>query len=254
MDLIIRAFIGLTVLLVMYLLSKDRGEHEPKTALWAAAGFGILGIIAAVILEGIFTHIDPTSAAQVPLSAAFKDSLLVGIIEESAKFIPLAIFIYRKRYFNENTDGVLYFALAGLAFGMPENLLYTLSGGAAVGIVRLVLTPYFHAATTAFIGYFLIRHKLAKQPFALVMFAFLGMILSHTLYDFGLMSGVAGYVLMSLTITFGVTASLFWLARRALKLDQQMGIASTGTNNFCRGCGAPNPKHNFYCARCGRQT
>lgn len=253
MDLILRAFIGLSVLLVVYLLSKDRGEREPKTALWAAAGFGVLALVLAAVLEGFFVKLDPSGSLGANRTV-LRGSMLIGLIEESAKFIPLAIFIYHKRYFNEHTDGVIYFAIAGLAFGLPENLLYTLGGGVAAGIVRLILTPYFHAATTATIGYFLIRHKISKRPFGLVVLAYVSMVVAHGMYDFGMFSGVGWYTLLSLGITATVTGALFWFIRRALKLDQNMGLAAVGKNNYCRSCGYPNPKHNLYCTRCGRRT
>jgi RsiW-degrading membrane proteinase PrsW (M82 family) len=181
-------------------------------------------------------------------------TLGVGLIEEACKFLPLALFIYKKRYFNEHTDGLIYFALAGLGFGLPENILYTLQFGARAGATRLFLTPLFHAASTGAIGYFLIKRKLARQSalgigVPLVMVAAL-----HGLYDFGLLSGSNNYQAGALTITLGMSLGLFMLFLKATEKDQDMGISAFGHNNFCRSCGWPNPQHHLYCTHCGQHA
>ena len=254
MDVIIRLFVAATVLLILYIRSKDRGSHEPAGALWGAAGFGLLAVIVASILNGIFVSLSPDTASMGATLYVFRESITIGVIEEVCKFLPLALFIYKRPYFNEHTDGVLYFALAGLGFGMPENLLYSLEGGVGTALARLVLTPYFHAATTAFIGYFLIRKKLTKASFFPVVAALITMILAHGLYDFGLFSGVAVLALVSVAITFTVTGGLFWLAHRAMVLDQRLGLASVGNNQFCRTCGRANIKKYLFCIYCGQRT
>lgn len=243
-----------TVLLVLYIRSKDRGSHEPTGALWGAAGFGVLAIALAVPLEIFLVHSDPSSGPTGITAVAFRDAMMIGLIEEACKFLPLAFFIYKRSYFNEHTDGVLYFAIAGLGFGLPENLAYSLDGGIVTGLVRLILTPYFHAATTACIGYFLIRKKLSKQSVLPVSLAFLGMIVLHGLYDFGLFTGIATYAIASVVITLSLTGCLFWLTHRAMRLDQRMGLAAVGDNRYCRSCGRANPKQFLFCIFCGNKT
>jgi len=254
MELIIRLFVAATLLVILYIRSKDRGSHEPTGALWGAAAFGVLAIPIAVILEGFFTQDISLTEPMGVTSFALREGMLIGLIEEAAKFIPLAIFIYKRPYFNEHTDGVLYFAIAGLGFGLPENLLYSLEGGLAVGLTRLVMTPYFHAATTAFIGYFLIRQKLQRGSILPVIFAFALMVTAHGVYDFGLFTGVPQFALLSVGITFALSGGLFWLAHHAMVLDQRMGLAAVGKNLFCRTCGAHNPKKYLYCIYCGKRT
>jgi hypothetical protein len=74
------------------------------------------------------------------------------------------------------------------------------------------------------------------------------------LYDFGLAAGSGLYIIMSLSITFGVSAGLFVLFLKANQHDQDKGISAVGHNAFCRSCGTPNPKHNLYCAHCGKNA
>jgi RsiW-degrading membrane proteinase PrsW (M82 family) len=248
------AFIILAVGLTWYFVSHDRGEKKPIGALWIAAGFGVLAAIAAGFLEAFLIpskYSQPGVALGLPLILS---SLGIGIIEESCKFLPLSFFLYGKRYFNEHTDGVIYFAIAGLGFGVPENILYTFSFGAKVGVVRIVLTPFFHAATTGMVGYYLAKNKLSHRSKWATAVPLLIAIVLHGTYDLGLLSGNGFLVVLSLMITAGVTLCLFLFYMRAGEHDQAEGLSAVGHNSFCRSCGSPNPKHNLYCTRCGKRA
>src|SRR3954452_12470435 len=126
--LVLLTFVALSAGLAWYLIANDRGEREPIYALWVAAGFGVAGAFAAGLLEGWLVKDASYLAGESGLKL-LGAALTVGVIEEICKFLPLAVWIYKKRYFNEHTDGVIYFALAGLGFGLPENILYTLQFG-----------------------------------------------------------------------------------------------------------------------------
>ncbi len=251
--LILLAFVLIAAALAWYFIAHDRGEHEPIGALWLAFGFGFGGGIVAAVVENLFISpkdLDPSST----LTTIFVASMAVGVIEEACKFIPLSLFLYPKRYFNEHTDGIIYFALAGLGFGLPENVLYTMQFGAATGFRRMLLTPFFHAAITGMVGYFLIRAKLAKRSPVKVPLVLLMAMILHGLYDFGLASGRMFFTIVSISITFGLSVLLFLLYTKATDLDQQLGMSRVGHNRFCRSCGKPNTDHHLYCTRCGERA
>lgn len=251
--IILLVFVLIAVGLAWYFISQDRGEREPVGALWLAFGFGFAGGVAAAIVEKLFIATKDLAPGS-PLPVILMASLAVGVIEEACKFIPLSLFLYSKRYFNEHTDGIIYFALAGLGFGLPENILYTLQFGATTGLSRVLMTPFFHAATTGLVGFFLIKGKLARQSRAQSWLVLLLTMVLHGLYDFGLASGVSIYVVLSVSITLTLSGLLFWLYFRAVELDQQLGLSAVGHNSFCRNCGHPNPEHNLFCACCGRRA
>jgi RsiW-degrading membrane proteinase PrsW (M82 family) len=217
--LLILVFVAVAVGLVWYFLSHDKGEKEPVGALWVALGFGFTGGIVAALLENLLLPSRNLSSA-APLATIFGSTLAIGAIEESCKFIPLALFIYPKRYFNEYSDGIIYFAIVGLGFGLPENILYTLYFGAGAGFYRVLLTPLFHAATTALVGFWLVKAKLGRQSWARAWWALGLVILLHGLYDFGLTSGRLALELMSAVITIGLSVAMFVFYARANRLDQ----------------------------------
>lgn len=246
-------FIAVSVALAWYLITHDRGQKEPIYALWVAAGLGAAGAFAAGFIETkVIGDIDLLSGT--PSTHLLIAALGVGIIEETCKFVPLAIWLYGKRYFNEHTDGVIYFALAGLGFGLPENILYTMQFGAKTGLARLVLTPLFHAATTGLVGYYLIKLKLARKPVAYIGLALGLAALLHGLYDFGLLSGRPIYQTMSILITLCLSMGLFMLFLRSTEEDQDEGLSTVGRNAFCRTCGWANPHHHLYCTHCGKNA
>ncbi|MFI5270837.1 MAG: PrsW family intramembrane metalloprotease [Candidatus Saccharimonadales bacterium] len=251
--LILIAFIAIACSLTWYLLSHDRGPKEPVVALWFAFGIGAAGAVLAYLIETRLIKAGSLSSGS-SFSSLFGITMLIALIEESCKFIPLALFLYKKSYFNEHTDGIIYFAIAGLGFGIPENIIYTILGGSQTGLIRLLLTSLFHASTTAVIGYFLAKQKVEKKPLWIVVAAFFAIVIVHGLYDFGLLSGINFLALLSIVITFSLTVALFVLFSRATKLDQKLGLSYIPGNNFCRNCGAANTRHSFYCAQCHKNA
>jgi RsiW-degrading membrane proteinase PrsW (M82 family) len=251
--LLLLAFIGLAVGLAWYLIAHDRGEKEPIYALWFAAGLGAVGALAAGYLESRLVS-DTNLQLSTPSFHLLSAALLIGLTEELCKFVPLAFWLWHKRYFNEHTDGVIYFALAGLGFGLPENILYTMQYGKATAMARLFLTPVFHAATIGLVGYFLARQKLARKSPWPVVVPLLGAVLLHGLYDFGTLSNAAFYQSIAVLVTFCLSIGLFILYTRAKELDQDSGLSQVGHNAFCRSCGWANPSHHLYCVHCGKNA
>lgn len=247
-------FIGLSIFLVWYFLSHEHGEKGPIGALWIVAGFGLAGAIAAGSLEQLLPKQYISTSAQGASLGLLLTTLAIGAIEESCKFLPAALFLYKKRYFEEHTDGIIYFAVAGLGFGLPENILYTIQFGTHTGLARLILTPFFHSAVTSLVGYFLIKSKIDRKSLWTVGLALLSASILHGLYDFGAFSQNVVFLVVSFMITAGVTAFMFVLFMRAGELDRAAGLAVVGTNSFCRTCGYPNPKHKLYCAHCGNRA
>jgi RsiW-degrading membrane proteinase PrsW (M82 family) len=251
--LVLLFFVGIAAALAFFFIKNDKGEREPVSALWIALGLGFVGAIGAGVLEKFIipmSALDPGTSAITMLIAAMG----IGIIEESFKFIPLAIFIYPRRYFNEHTDGIIYFALAGLGFGLPENILYSVQFGAKVGIGRLILTPIFHASTTAIVGFYLAQSKVMHSTKVKTGLVLALMMILHGLYDFGISSRNPYLTVVSIVITIMLAVMLFLYYSKATDMDRQLGLSVVGNNTFCRSCGAPNPNHELFCSKCGKRA
>lgn len=250
---VIIAFILLAVLLVWYLLRHDHGRQLPAVSLWTAFGFGIVAMVLASVLEG-FAIPDTvwTTPENIPMVSRFLLGIVIGVIEEAAKFLPLAFFIFHKSYFRFRTDGVIFFAICGLTFGLGENILYTVTYGAETGLFRLVVTPFFHAAATSILGYYLVSAKVNGGMWGKCIMAATVIPFLHGMYDFGLFSQSYHLYVVSFMITLLLSLGLFLYFMQANDLDQQSMPATAPEPNYCTGCGRPNPRHLQYCEQCGR--
>lgn len=245
--------------LVHYFVTNDRGTKEPATALWVAAGFGVLAIILAstfnsFIPESLIPVMSVEPDEQVPpeYPQIIYGMLLVGLIEETVKFLPLALFLRKKPYFNEMTDGVIYFGIVGLVFSVLEDIAYAGSYGGATGIFRIFFGLFLHTGFTIIVGLAFARYILKKKSIWTVLVALLTAIMVHALYNIGVSSQVWILVLVSVTISIFLNVSIFRWYRSAQKLDEAAGLSAIGTNKFCRQCGAQNPRRMLYCERCGK--
>jgi RsiW-degrading membrane proteinase PrsW (M82 family) len=246
-------FVALAFGVAWYFVGHEHGQRKPLASLWLAALFGVGGAIAAGVLE---IALLPASTLNQQNYTVHSLLFFLGLaaIEEVCKFVPLAIFLWRKDYFNEYADGVIFFAIAGLGFGVPENLLYAVGSGTKVGLLRLIFTPLFHAATTAIVGYYLAKAKIEGRSLKKTGLALGLMILAHGAYNFGVLSRSIAGAALSLVITVTLTGLLFAYYFRASKDDKNMDQAIGSAQKFCRNCGQPNAKHERYCTHCGRHA
>ncbi len=249
--------LSLAAWFLYYLLTHDKGNREPTWALVVSCLLGIISIVLALIGNGAWADYYFGIAQQThTLGDAWAGAWRVGVVEEVAKALPVGLFIFRRRFFNESTDGVIYFGLAALVFGTLENIMYSLSEGGETGIVRIFMTPFLHVALTAAFGYYVARWRLGLSAFWKAALVFIGAILVHAIYDASLlaMPTSAWLGLVSLTLSLSTTIGIFLIYAHAHKSDLTLGLATDGVRAFCRSCGRPNPQHDLYCSVCGKKA
>ncbi|HET9721838.1 MAG TPA: PrsW family glutamic-type intramembrane protease [Candidatus Saccharimonadales bacterium] len=252
---VILAQIGVAWLFIRYLRQHDAGSKEPIRALLIAGIFGALATVGAFFLE---RWVLPDSLVTNPSSLLaphlFDDSLLVGLIEEGLKSLPLAIFIYKRPYFNELSDGIIYFGIAGMAFGLIENIGYDLSFGAVTGFFRILAGPYMHAGLCALFGFMLAQRKVMKINPIFVPLAFMAAVSLHGVYDFGIFYKHPVPMFISLGITALVNIGVFLLFKYSRRIDSKLGLSAAGANYYCPHCGRPNPQRFLFCTYCGHKA
>lgn len=221
---------------IYYVIHNDRGQKEPKAGIGAAIGFGILALVitsaAKMLLKTLpglseVTDLNPIAiqTGALDVTYLFLAAMLIGVIEETAKALPLALFIYKKPYFNELTDGILYFGITGIVFGLVESMYYTLMFGADVGLMRVIITPFLHAGFSMWFGYALARYKLRIGGLTTVMLAFVGSMFLHGLYDFGLFTKSTELIIGSLVLALSLNIGVFLMYRHAQKIDTKLVAA-----------------------------
>ncbi len=126
--------------LLWYFYHKDKIEPEPKLYVIATFAFGAT---VSPLLSSIFSF----PFTPLPFAAVF----IAPVFEEVFKL--LAIYIpFRRRQIDGVMDGVVYGVAAGLGFATTENIIYGLSFGENVVLLRAIFTPVAHATFTAVSG------------------------------------------------------------------------------------------------------
>jgi RsiW-degrading membrane proteinase PrsW (M82 family) len=146
-----------------YFLKRDRLRPEPASLIRRVFALGALSAVPAAILE---TLVFATGVVELESSAyhhAFASASIIGFIEEGVKFGAVYYGVYRRAEFDEVMDGIVYCVAASMGFAMLENLLYVLSGGVGVGLVRAALSVPGHAFFAALMGYNVGRAKFAGR-------------------------------------------------------------------------------------------
>jgi len=142
MEILIFAAIYPAFRLASFFIDNEPGEKEKQKSINFAIGFGVASVALAIIFSYLLdtlvfnnAEINSLSFYSSEFSGQALNIASYAAVEELVKFIPFAIFIYKKNYFNEFTDGIIYFAIVGLSFGAIETLLYSLSGAGLATII-----------------------------------------------------------------------------------------------------------------------
>lgn len=225
-------FVLISFSVVLYFLSSERGAKEPKKALWIALGFGIL---STTLIHFTFLSLNlqpPTLSTTVGgLPVFFLIILSAASIEEIFKFTPLALFIYKKEYFSEHTDGIIYLAIAGLTFGVLERIAYmlladTLSMGLKIGYSGLFYFPIFHGTTTGIVGYFLARQKISNGSLGKTVLALITVSFIHAFSNFSMFYGGPIFSTLPFFLKTILVLALFLYFRKAKKEDLAHGLSN----------------------------
>lgn len=146
--------------LMRYIYRKDKVEKEPVKLLFSLVIMGVLSAAIASAAEGIGMNVldrfvSPNSRAYVILLAF----VVVGAVEEGAKYLLLKRRTWNEPNFNYRFDGIVYAVFVSLGFAAIENLIYVLGYGLSVAPMRAVLAVPGHMAFGVFMGVFYGRAK-----------------------------------------------------------------------------------------------
>lgn len=237
-------------LLNRYINNKD-SEKEPKKLLRKLTKGGvysaILAIIISLFLPLISSVFDATRTEVMnPLELLTYAFIGVALVEESCKYYFTYKYTYNNREFDYLFDMIVYATYVSLGFALLENLIYVITGGIYVGLLRAVTAIPMHACTGVIMGHFLgeakyneLNKKSAKKNKIL---ALLVPILMHGAYDYSAFSGHT-FVFIVLIITF-VYISVGLVNRKSkndIKIQRKYDYCpKCGTKivgNFCTNCG-----------------
>ncbi len=156
-----------SIFLLWFFRHKDRYKHEPIRFMAKVFFLGALFTILAVIVELLaFPIFQPDNGL---LETGLFFFIIVGPIEEFAKFAAVRVRAYHSHQFDEPMDGIVLGVSAALGFATVENLADVFSAPTPeaqilVGIVRAFLSVPGHAFWGAITGFYLGQAKYLKRP------------------------------------------------------------------------------------------
>ncbi len=142
-----------------YIYRHDRFEPEPLWLVIFAFAWGVFSSVIALILN--MTIVDGLCGGLAPCA---------GFTEEPSKFLGvylIATLPLTRNEFNDHLDGFLYGAMAGLGFGVAENVLYISRSFAQLGMGIVLLratTILMHMFTVGLAGWWLGYLKMTGRP------------------------------------------------------------------------------------------
>ena len=173
-----------------YHLYKDRHLPEPLGNLVLCFGLGLLsfylGKAMYLGLDLVGMRYDAFSLAETSRVGLFAYSVLViGVFEETAKFILFFLVVLRFKAFDEALDGIIYASFIALGFASLENIQYLQFFQGPEAIARGFAGPLVHIMFASIWAYYTgVAHLEGKNALTRGIAALATAALLHGSYDF----------------------------------------------------------------------
>lgn len=175
-----------------YVYNKDR-DKEPKKLLEKLTIGGVASCFLVLIISSILSSMFPIFAVEdyeslTSFELAIKVFIGIALVEEFCKYLFVYRFSYNQKEFDYIFDMVVYAVYVSLGFALFENILYVMSGGIGVGIIRAFTAIPMHASAGVMMGHFLGEAKYnelnKKSGTSYKILALLVPTLIHGTYDY----------------------------------------------------------------------
>jgi protease PrsW len=205
----------------LFIFSREKYGKEPLRYLIVSFILGMISTIPPLIIQLISNDIRKDYSNHSIFSIAFFAYIVVGVSEETSKFLMLRFYAYPKKVFNEPFDGIVYAVMIGMGFATLENIEYVERFGMSAGISRFFLSVPAHASFAVLMGYNVGLAKLIPSRSVWLMWkGLLIAVLFHGSFDFFLFlqqnEQVKQYVSEGL-LSFGAFATFYIAIRLAMR-------------------------------------
>jgi RsiW-degrading membrane proteinase PrsW (M82 family) len=156
---VLAAIFGPAVFWIGYFYYKDRFQPEPLVNLLEAYFLGFLFGVFCFYFYKLLPLVGIPSSFLAVLAKGNKVEIfaysiaVVGVVEETFKFLPFILIILRFRAFDELIDGVIYASALAVGFASFENLGYLPHMKGFVFFGRAFASPLTHTIFSSIWGY-----------------------------------------------------------------------------------------------------
>lgn len=143
--------------LFSYFYLRKQIAKEPSLTLFHTFLYGAIMTFPIMFIQHVFEE-----------ENIFRNEFLSNVVfssglEEFFKWLILLLLIYRHIEFEDAYDGILYGASVSLGFATVENILYLLTYGTDIAILRALLPVSSHALFGVVLGYYFGQAKFAEK-------------------------------------------------------------------------------------------
>ncbi|HTQ27970.1 MAG TPA: PrsW family glutamic-type intramembrane protease [Puia sp.] len=210
---------GLAICLIIY--SRGKYGKEPLRYLLVSFLLGMLSTVLPLLVQFFSSDIRGDYNHHGILATAWFAFVVVGVSEETSKFLMLRLYAYPKAVFRGPFDGIVYAVMIGMGFATLENIEYVERFGMSTGISRFFLSVPAHASFAVLMGYNVGLAKLRPSSAAWLMWkGLLVAVFFHGSFDFFVFlqqnERVKQYVSEGL-LSFGAFATFYIAIRLAMR-------------------------------------
>ncbi len=193
-----------------------RDARAPEKPLHLLLTF-VLGALFAVPAYYIEQRIDLLGYQDSldPLVFTLYIFLGVALVEEVCKYLPVLLYPFRKAFFDEPLDGIVYCVYAAMGFALAEGIAHAPHIEWTGALARATLTIPAHGAFAMVAGYFLGRARLQRLAGRRAGYIFQGLawsVVAHGLYNWMILNPYAEWVtllgVVVLLVTWGIALRL----------------------------------------------
>jgi RsiW-degrading membrane proteinase PrsW (M82 family) len=234
----------------------DKYQPEPKWLVIRTFLYGmavVLPVLGIELLLGLI-HFGAADTAQTSVSnMAWGAFVVAGFTEELGKFLVVYLTMYKSRYFDESTDGIIYASAAALGFASLENLMYMIGNGWQIILLRAPISTFSHLLFAVLWGYPLILRKLGRPGATALLFTgLIGAMAFHGLFDFVVFTK-SWYAFMFIPIMAALIVVFILMLRHSRKISAFRKETVQVTTVTCQNCGAVMNRNARFCTACGRR-
>lgn len=185
--LIILSAIIPAIVLLVYILIRDRKRPEPFSQIAKGFWYGCLSVamvlIYGVVLQKLGLLVSDTSNVGNAIEHAF---FVAAFPEEAAKMYMLWLLLRKNPFFDEHVDGIVYAVCIGMGFAATENVFYlfaNINSWQSVAVSRAFLSIPEHFCLAVIMGYFFALARMYSDKRWYYMLAYFVPVLIHGIYD-----------------------------------------------------------------------
>jgi RsiW-degrading membrane proteinase PrsW (M82 family) len=124
-------------------------DKRQENVIWA---FVVAGMYSILLVTFLYAFYPPRLGYMLSYSNLLYHILVVGLVEEVAKFLAFLFIVHTIGHIREPHDGALFGAIVGLTFGMIENMFYFSWYQSWNLLIRVVIGTGGHAVYGAIWG------------------------------------------------------------------------------------------------------